>query len=172
MRALTVQQPWAWAIIHGGKLVENRTTSWAYRGRLAIHAGQRLSMRGQLVISDAPMALTYGAIIGTVDLVDVHPDAGCCRPWGESTYTEHRGRARTNVHHLVLEDPRPCQPIPTPGRLGLWTVPADVAAQLEQPQLAPFTCPACGATSHHPDDQAHGYCGQCHAFTAPDPTCR
>lgn len=28
-----------------------------------------------------------------------------------------------------------------------------------------FTCPDCGATSHHPDDVANGYCGRCHAFT-------
>lgn len=28
-----------------------------------------------------------------------------------------------------------------------------------------FTCPACGATSHHPEDVRHGYCGRCHAFT-------
>jgi hypothetical protein len=39
MRALTVQQPWAWAIVHGGKDVENRTQAWGYRGPLAIHAG-------------------------------------------------------------------------------------------------------------------------------------
>jgi hypothetical protein len=25
---LTVQQPWAWAIVHGGKDVENRTQAW------------------------------------------------------------------------------------------------------------------------------------------------
>ena len=28
-----------------------------------------------------------------------------------------------------------------------------------------FTCPACGMTSHHPDDARYGYCGACHAFT-------
>lgn len=28
-----------------------------------------------------------------------------------------------------------------------------------------FTCPACGATSYHPADVAHGYCGRCHDFT-------
>ena len=33
MKALTVQQPWAWAIIHAGKTVENRTQRWwSYRG--------------------------------------------------------------------------------------------------------------------------------------------
>ncbi|MBB3041198.1 hypothetical protein [Nocardioides soli] len=46
MKALTVQQPWAWAIVHGGKDVENRTQAWSYRGLLAIHAGARWSDRG------------------------------------------------------------------------------------------------------------------------------
>lgn len=46
MKALTVQQPWAWAIVEGGKDVENRTQVWSYRGSLAIHAGARISERG------------------------------------------------------------------------------------------------------------------------------
>ena len=29
MRVLTVRQPWAWAIIHGGKDVENRVRNLA-----------------------------------------------------------------------------------------------------------------------------------------------
>jgi hypothetical protein len=29
MRALTVRQPWAWAIVHGGKDIENRTRNIA-----------------------------------------------------------------------------------------------------------------------------------------------
>lgn len=39
MRILTVRQPWVWAIIHGGKDVENRVRNIAgsYRGPVAIH---------------------------------------------------------------------------------------------------------------------------------------
>ncbi len=29
-----------------------------------------------------------------------------------------------------------------------------------------FTCPRCGAVSHHPGDVAAGYCGRCHDWTA------
>jgi hypothetical protein len=32
--------------------------------------------------------------------------------------------------------------------------------------LVAFTCPKCGKTSHHPDDERHGYCANCHDFTA------
>lgn len=46
MKALTVQQPWAWAIAAGHKTVENRTQLWKHRGPLAIHAGARISHRG------------------------------------------------------------------------------------------------------------------------------
>lgn len=149
MKALTVQQPWAWAIIHGAKNIENRTALWLYRGQLAIHAGKRWSDRGATdprVIGSwldaypssrtreltAHLMRDGGVILGVVDLVDVHPDAGCCRPWGESAYVEHGGTTRRRVTHLVLENPRSlAEPIPCTGALGLWTPPADVAAALE-----------------------------------------
>ncbi|ORA24902.1 hypothetical protein [Mycobacterium aquaticum] len=144
MKALTVQQPWAWAIFHG-KRVENRTQLWSYRGPLAIHAGARWSDRGEdsfLVRSafrehnrwwDGRTTLPrdpfeMGAIIGVVDLVDVHPDGKrCCPPWGESGYVEHGGRERRRITHLVLENPRAlAEPIPCKGALGLWNVPTDI----------------------------------------------
>ena len=42
MRVLTVRQPWAWAIIHGGKDVENRVRNIAgdYRGPVLIHVAK------------------------------------------------------------------------------------------------------------------------------------
>lgn len=153
MKALTVQQPWAWAIFNG-KNIENRTQAWKYRGPLAIHAGNRWSDRGQWslrvqrafhkVAPEYRMREFYlahlnghlpggaiGAIIGVVDLVDVHPDAGCCAPWGEESYVEHGGRQRRNIVHLVLEQPRLLpEPIPCRGALGLWNLPADIAERL------------------------------------------
>lgn len=33
----------------------------------------------------------------------------------------------------------------------------------------PFTCPRCSRTSHHPEDERHGYCGACHWWTG-DPS--
>lgn len=178
MRALTVQQPWAWAIVHGGKNIENRTQMWKYRGPLAIHAGQRWSDRGghsplvaaacarswpvppaadrleevaagiarhglEPTLYPNSIALA-GAIIGVARLVDVHraePEAlvdgvgtpACCdSPWAEQSYEEHGGRTRRDVVHLVLEDPRPVDPIPCTGRLGLWTPTQDILEQLAE----------------------------------------
>ena len=39
--ALSVRQPWAWALLFGGKDVENRTWSTRCRGRIWIHASKR-----------------------------------------------------------------------------------------------------------------------------------
>lgn len=155
MRVLTVQQPWAWAIVHGGKDIENRTQLWKYRGPLAIHAGARLSDRGvnddrigkalrdtghilpdtiRYSVLQRRAASFFGAqlytraILGVVDLVDTHRDDGCCRPWGESDY------ARSDapfVIHLVMENPRPfVHPIPAKGRLGLWKPDGELLAAI------------------------------------------
>ena len=45
-KAISIQQPWAWAILHAGKNVENRTWSppELYYGslRLVVHAGKKI----------------------------------------------------------------------------------------------------------------------------------
>lgn len=68
MRILTVRQPWAWAIIHGGKDIENRAQNLAgdYRGPVAIHAGLDVNID----------ALTDPNIIGAVALTRLFKGAG------------------------------------------------------------------------------------------------
>jgi len=46
MIALSIQQPWAWAIIHGGKDVENRTWPTKFRGRFLVHASRKFDWEG------------------------------------------------------------------------------------------------------------------------------
>lgn len=137
MRALTVRQPWAWATIHGGKDVENRTRSLGpYRGPVAIHAGLVKAdlTGGQNDVlwenaagwpgGDQPR----GAVIGVVDLVDVHEE----RPyWCRETCSCESDWAEIDVYHLVLANPRPlAHPIPWRGRLGLWPVPDELEAAI------------------------------------------
>lgn len=38
MIALSIRQPWAWAIVRGGKDIENRSWSTRVRGRVLVHA--------------------------------------------------------------------------------------------------------------------------------------
>lgn len=156
MKAITIQQPWAFSIFHG-KRIENRSWGTNYRGPLAVHAGTRWSRRGashplpvDAYIDHANQSGLYGNVLellgtdlkkewfesgvmlGLVDLVDCHFDANCCRPWGESFYTEGSGRVRSQITHLVLENPRLLpEPIPCQGSLKLWTPPADLRKHLE-----------------------------------------
>lgn len=149
MKAITVRQPWAQAIATGAKTVENRTRLYAYRGPFAIHAGTGWSDRGAaddriaqwhgqrqgFSIPCHPMPLEElfptGVIVAVADLVDVHPDGGCCRPWGESSYVEAGGRDRRQITHMVLEGVMQLtEPVPARGWLGLWDVPAELAVAI------------------------------------------
>lgn len=135
MKALTVAQPWAWAIMSGLKAIENRTWQTPYRGRLAIHAGKGrrylpagyprkasdprdplASLFAELPGLPALDDLVFGAIIGTVDLIDCCEYAAVCsEPFAEGPYC------------WLLRDPQPlAQPIPYKGQLGLF----DVALEL------------------------------------------
>lgn len=104
--ALSVRQPWAWAIIFGGKDIENR--SWQAvnhglkrRGRVCIHASQGMtkfeyeSARRHIeecgVECPHPSLLRFGCIIGSVEVVDVVTESDS--PW----FMGPRG--------LVLRDP-------------------------------------------------------------------
>ena len=150
LTALTVMQPWAWAIAQGFKAVENRKWSTKYRGPLAIHAGisQRWIEDGRQFLFDQSCAfdrpewkmpeeesLDFGAIVAVVDVVDCITLAKLER--------ESRGLERI-VPSIPAQQLRafaggPCcwildnvrklpEPIPCKGAQQLWFVPDDVAA--------------------------------------------
>lgn len=132
MKAITVKQPWAWAIIHGGKDVENRSQQFAYRGPLAIHAAKVDDDGGWDRCSIHPANrenLPRGVVLGVVDLAGCHrsSDAGCrhcASPWGNPGL---------DVTHLVLARPRPLPTfVAARGMLGIWTLPDDVAAAVRE----------------------------------------
>ena len=138
--ALTVQQPWAYAILTGEKTVENRSWSTGYRGPLAIHAAARddaaghrdyriidlLARRGA---HEDGVAYNHGAVIAVARLVDI-----CSATTPGHELRSHRvcecGPWRTpGQHHWQLADVRPLdEPVRARGRLGLWpiTLPAGV----------------------------------------------
>lgn len=133
-RILTVRQPWAWAIIHGGKDVENRVRNIAgdYRGPVLIHVAKAYADNWQSQVlagimnrhdgvydEPQPWHDHAGKIIGVVDLVDVHASGEC---WGFDEDGERwcSAWAEANAHHLVFENPRALvEPIPYRGALGL-----------------------------------------------------
>ncbi len=120
MKALSVRQPWAWAIVQGLKRIENRSWPTRYRGPLLIHAGlhydgprDRLS-DGRAIPRDR---LEFGALVGMVTV------AGCYRleelggddPFAEGPYC-----------WLLEEAIAFPEPIPYKGQLMLFDVAEEV----------------------------------------------
>lgn len=156
MRILTVRQPWAWAIIHGGKDIENRPRNIAgdYRGPVAIHVATAMPMSADLwrvaeITGDRPRVTGFpispehpggvrnaGHIIGVVDLRSVHDLSEEAhgadedsRPSICSPWAEWSGGT---AYHLVLRNPRPlAEPIPYRGALGLRRLFAETIAEIE-----------------------------------------
>jgi hypothetical protein len=101
MKALSIRQPWAWAIIHAGKDVENRRWSTNYRGQFLVHAAKGMT-RGEYedAAEDIEMItgisppffedLERGGIIGSVELIDCVTDSSS--PWfgGHYGFLLHR----------------------------------------------------------------------------------
>jgi hypothetical protein len=141
VKALSVKQPWAWAIAKGYKTIENRSRATSHRGPLAIHASARWDeprehwLRNAVSIArnlghalpakladDMPYADT-GLVLAVVDVIGVctvsRDDfmARCdCGPWANDGET-----------HWQLANARLlAEPIPAKGRLGLWDI--DLAA--------------------------------------------
>lgn len=121
MKAISVRQPWAWAIIHAGKDIENRDWASRYRGPLLIHAAKgmtvgeyqaaafhiwcvrqdlRVPLRGELL---------RGGVIGVVDMVDCVSRSDS--PWFGGRYG------------FVLRNARPLPFREIRGELGLFNVP-------------------------------------------------
>lgn len=128
LKAVTIRQPWAWAVVYAGKDVENRRWQTGYRGPLLIHAAKEVDPTGAarlLWTMPDPEAFgqpraafeTRGAIIGLAYLTEILTDSS-------SRWAEQR------CYHWRLESPTPVEPpVPCQGHLGLWSPPdAAVAA--------------------------------------------
>ncbi|MEV8033959.1 hypothetical protein [Streptomyces sp. NPDC086182] len=124
MKALTIRQPWAGAIAHQTKRVENR--SWKlpakYHGaRILIHAGAQPD-RDAIVYGDH--LDVYSAVVAVATITDCHysNDGRCCGPWGQE-----------NVYHWTLADvtalPEPV--LDVRGQLGIWTPGAELVTTVE-----------------------------------------
>lgn len=126
--ALSIRQPWAWAIVHAGKDVENRGWSTQFRGPVCIHASKRMTrdeystasrfitrtlggasddwIMRWLGVCAAPERLEYGGIIGIANISDCVTKSDS--PW-------FFGR-----HGFVLVNARPVDFIPVRGALGFF----------------------------------------------------
>ncbi len=142
-KAITLHQPWAWALLHAGKDIENRVWWKGFTGELAVHAGKEMDLSAItfFVKWGIPWpdkdALVFGAVIGAVTVTGAHNSAACVRTstWGhlhpEGPYTCSKwaqGGATGDkpMMHWDITNPRPCTPVPCRGFQKLWNLPTGV----------------------------------------------
>jgi hypothetical protein len=144
MIALTVRQPWLWAILHAGKRIENRTWATRYRGPILLHAAKGCTQEEYVSAVESmilarvidggvpPLAeMQRGGIVGRARIVDVIEPVPYTRLW-------HGRDVRWHVQDqfgFVLADVEPLPFVPCKGALGLFrlnddgTTPARESAQ-------------------------------------------
>lgn len=127
-KALSVRQPWAWAIVHAGKDIENRDWPTRFRGPVCIHAAKGMtrdeyddanSFMGRFLgpadadwlarwhgLCAAPYKLERGGIVGVAEIVDCVEQSPS--PWFMGRYG------------FVLANARPVEFIPVKGALGFF----------------------------------------------------
>ena len=122
MKAFTVYQPYAYLIVAGLKVYETRPRRTNIRGRVAVHAGKgrlpSISMAASLALPKSPV-LHYGAVLGTVEIVDCVPVEEIAhklteREWDIGDYSPGR-------FAWVLKNPVMFStPVPASGKQGWW----------------------------------------------------
>lgn len=137
MKALSLTQPWAWLVIHGGKDVENRRWNTRYRGAFLIHAAKGMTEDqyddallfaldvDPTIVVPSPRALERGGIVGVAELYAVQPPL---------TEDQKRLTMERFANRGIDEDPwhmqdqfgfrlrnvRPLPFLPCKGALGFW----------------------------------------------------
>lgn len=141
MKAFTVYQPYAFAIVAGLKHYETRKTRTSIRGRVAVHAAKtdlwkekKITMAGARELSKilseyreeqtkgaicVPPVLVFGAVIGTVEIVDCVPVEEIRDKLTERE--EALGDYSPGRFAWVLQNPEMFDtPIPERGNQGWW----------------------------------------------------
>ena len=134
-KALTVKQPWAYAITLLGKDVENRSQRTRYRGPVLIHAGKAWAKEAPEAIFKItgilPIASKdHGLVIGQVHIVGCHHADDCSTAWegedGESQEWHCSPWAMPGFWHWELSNQQYFdEPFAAKGKLGLWNIGPD-----------------------------------------------
>lgn len=123
MKTLSIRQPWAWLILHGGKDIENRSWHTSIRGRILIHASKGMTRdeyeNAAFDASDINPDLKLppfeelerGGIVGEVTITDCLPRSSS--PWHNP-----------GCFGFVLKDAQPLPFYPYKGALGFFECPA------------------------------------------------
>jgi len=132
MKALNVDQPWAELIMCGRKTIELRSRRTSHRGLLAIRATTRVLPTLAQQYGLDPDTLAVGAVVGTVELVEVIPMT--LENWktlGDKHMSLLPFPAKQYSIGWVLKNPRPfITPIPCKALRGMFTLPDEVVKQV------------------------------------------
>ncbi len=119
IRALSIRQPWAWAILHAGKRIENRGWQCFYRGPLLIHAAKGCT-RDEYEDASAFIAAVSGLQVPPLEQLDRGGIVGKARVTGCVSASDSAwfcGR-----YGILLDDVRARPFMPIRGQLGLFVV--------------------------------------------------
>ena len=114
MKALSIQQPWAWLIVNGYKDIENRTWSTNERGERLIHAGKKIDSDGYHFVRREfpqillPTVFDLGGIVGKVRIVDC--------------VSRHQSRWFFGPYGFVMKEQAPLPFFAVRGQLGFFDV--------------------------------------------------
>jgi hypothetical protein len=137
MKAITVKQPWVYAILYEGKDIENRSWRRSFRGWLAIHASAQPRRSAEfprgIRVPDLD-TLDYSAICGVARVVAIVPKSRSKWFWHPDDGSTNYGWVLAGVRALN-------RPIPCKGSLGLWEVSPRVLRELKR-QLPKLTLDA------------------------------
>ena len=131
MKALNVDQPWAELIIQGSKTIELRKTRSHPRGILAIRATKTVLVPLCLEFGLEPANLAKGAIIGTVELIDlIEMTPECFAALREQHLSQMFVPGKWKWGWVLanpkrLPTPNPCGALP-----GMFTLPDEIAGQI------------------------------------------
>lgn len=133
MKALTVCQPYAEMLARGMdvKPVENRSWPTRYRGWLAIHAGKSREWLEDGDEAKYP-SMAYGAIVCVGNLVG-SPAFDRLSDW-QSEWLPYRDHDETSGPYcwVIVRRIRLLKPIACRGAQGLWDVPSEIVAQIQE----------------------------------------
>lgn len=125
MKALTLTQPWATAVILGNKRIETRSWRTNYRGRIAIHAAKGFPKLAkdfaqlERTLGRCPTNLPFGMIIGLATITGMEKTEDIVS--SISALERHYGDFSFGRWAWILSDVEPLDnPVPAVGRLQLW----------------------------------------------------
>lgn len=161
MKALSLTQPWATLVVAGAKHYETRSWPTKHRGPLAIHASKHFPKDCILLCKfphfqecleiagyPNPRDLPTGALVGLVYMTECMEARHAMQDPKLSRHEPHFGDFGRGRFAWKLKDPWKLEnPIACTGRLGLWNLPEELAADLlAQSQRAKF--PSIGEQAH------------------------